>query len=40
METLAVIRQVFEEERISHTRVFKLHAQFRAGQTSIEDVKG
>jgi hypothetical protein len=31
-DTLAMIRQAFGEERISHTRAFEWHARFRANQ--------
>jgi hypothetical protein len=37
METLAMIRQAFGEESMSHTWVFEWHAQFRASRPSIED---
>jgi hypothetical protein len=37
METLAVIRQAFEEESMSHTWVFEWCDQFRASPTSTED---
>jgi hypothetical protein len=36
METLALTREAFGEESMSHTRVFEWHARFRAGQTYIE----
>jgi hypothetical protein len=36
-ETMAMIRQAFGEESMSHTLVFEWHAQFRASRTSIED---
>jgi NH3-dependent NAD+ synthetase len=36
-ETLAVIRQAFGEESMSHTRVFEWRAQFRTSQKSLED---
>jgi hypothetical protein len=37
METLAMIRQAFGEESMSHTWVFGWHVRFRTGLTSTED---
>jgi hypothetical protein len=34
---MAMIRQAFWEESISHTQMFKWHARFRVGRASIED---
>jgi hypothetical protein len=36
-ETLAMIRNAFKEESMSHTRVFEWHARFRAGEEQSEE---
>ena len=35
--TLVMIKQMFEKQIMSHTRVFQWHAWFTAGSTAIED---
>ena len=37
MDTIAVIKQVFGERRMSHKYVFEWNARFRAGRTAVED---
>jgi hypothetical protein len=37
IETLEILREVFEEHSLSETAVFEWHSRFKAGRVSVED---